>query len=64
MSNPVMLRKVDSKAPQAVTFGWELILDLYDCDVKKISSEEAIRNYARELCDVIRMIPYGEPMTP
>ena len=47
-----------------VNFGWELIVDLYECDPTAISSEEAIRCYARELCDVIDMKAYGEPMTP
>lgn len=47
-----------------VTFGWELIIDLYDCDQEKISTEAHIQRYARELCDVIEMKAYGEPMTP
>ena len=47
-----------------ITFGWELVLDLYNCDNRKISSEEAIKNFARELCKVIGMKPYGEPLTP
>jgi S-adenosylmethionine/arginine decarboxylase-like enzyme len=46
------------------TFGWELVLDLYECDLDKISSAEVIQNYARELCKVIDMIPYGEAQTP
>ena len=47
-----------------ITFGWELVLDLYNCDNRKISSEEAIKNFARELCEVIDMKAYGEPLTP
>ena len=47
-----------------VTFGWELILDLYDCDPAKISSDIEIKRFARELCVVIDMIPYGEAQTP
>jgi len=53
-----------SEITSNVTFGWELILDLYDCDPDAISSEEAIRRYASELCNVIGMKPYGEPLTP
>ena len=45
-------------------FGWELIMDLYECDPNRISSEESIKRYAQEMCHVIEMIPYGEPMTP
>lgn len=48
----------------APSFGWELILDLYECDPESISSEATIQRYAREICDVIDMMPYGEPITP
>ena len=51
-------------APQKVTFGWELIIDLYDCDLEAISSEKKIQQYARELCDILEMKAYGPPMTP
>ncbi len=51
-------------ADRDVTFGWELQIDLYDCDDEAISTEEAIQRYARELCDVIEMKAYGEPLTP
>lgn len=63
-NNLAQIRKDDAFPAHKVTFGWELVLDLYDCDMEKISREEAIRRYARELCDVIDMKPYGEPMTP
>ena len=46
------------------TFGWELIMDIYECDRNTISTEETIRNYAREICKAIDMKPYGEPITP
>ena len=46
------------------TFGWELLMDLYECDESTISSEESIRRYAREICQVIDMKPYGETLTP
>ena len=45
-------------------FGWELILDLYECDPTAISSEKMIRRYARELCKLLDMKPYGDPITP
>lgn len=51
----------DSKS---VTFGWELIMDLYDCNLDTISSGEKIREYAKTLCKIIDMIPYGEPQIP
>jgi S-adenosylmethionine decarboxylase len=45
-------------------FGWELILDLYECDPTAISNEKMIRRYAKELCDLLGMKPYGDPITP
>ena len=45
-------------------FGWELILDLYECDPTAISNEAMIRRYAKELCNLLDMKPYGEPITP
>lgn len=44
-------------------FGQELVLDLYDCDLEKISSGEHIKNFVIKLCDeVIFMKRYGEPL--
>jgi S-adenosylmethionine/arginine decarboxylase-like enzyme len=56
----------DIKPAQApkVIFGWELIMDLYGCNHHAISTEKEIRRFARELCDVIDMKPYGDPQTP
>ncbi|MDP1743256.1 MAG: S-adenosylmethionine decarboxylase [Candidatus Amesbacteria bacterium] len=47
------------------TFGQELTLDLYDCDLATISSGEKIKEFVIELCDkVIKMKRYGEPLIP
>jgi len=54
---------LDAKS-QKVTFGWELILDLYECNPAIISSEQKIKEYAGELCRILEMKPYGEPFTP
>jgi S-adenosylmethionine/arginine decarboxylase-like enzyme len=46
-------------------YGQELILNLYVCDLKTISSGEKIKEYILELCDhVIKMKRYGEPNIP
>ena len=46
-------------------FGQELILNLYECDLQKISDEESIRKFVVKLCDeVIEMKRYGEPLIP
>jgi len=50
---------------EADFFGQELILNLYECDLKKISSGEEIKKFVIELCDnVIKMKRYGEPQIP
>lgn len=46
-------------------FGQELIINLYDCNVKKISSYDAIKTFVVTLCDdIIKMKRYGEPEIP
>ncbi len=46
-------------------YGQELILNLYDCDLKTISSGEKIKEFIIKLCDdVIKMKRYGEPLIP
>jgi len=46
-------------------FGQELILNLYGCELAKISSGAYIKKFAQKLCDdVIRMKRYGKPIVP
>jgi S-adenosylmethionine decarboxylase len=46
-------------------FGQELTLNLYNCDLKTISSRTAIRKFVIELCDdVIHMKRYGKAFIP
>ena len=46
-------------------YGQELILNLYDCNLKKISSGKEIKKFVVTLCDkVIKMKRYGEPLIP
>jgi S-adenosylmethionine/arginine decarboxylase-like enzyme len=42
-------------------FGWELLLDLYDCDLDAISSRESIANFAVKVCECLQMRRFGEP---
>lgn len=42
----------------------ELIIDLYDCDYSVTTSREKIYRFAKELCKVIKMKPYGKPLIP
>lgn len=46
-------------------FGQELILNLYDCNLKTISSAKEIKKFVITLCDdVIKMKRFGEPFIP
>lgn len=46
-------------------FGQELILDLYECDPKTISSAAKIKKFVIQLCDeVIHMKRYGDALIP
>jgi S-adenosylmethionine/arginine decarboxylase-like enzyme len=46
-------------------FGQELTVDLYDCDLEKISSGDHIKQFVEKLCDeVIFMKRYGEALIP
>ncbi|MDO8424473.1 MAG: polyamine aminopropyltransferase [bacterium] len=45
-------------------YGQELVVDLYDCDYSIISSREKLYQFARQMCEVINMKPYGEPLIP
>lgn len=46
-------------------FGQELVLNLVDCDPKKISSKKEIQKFVVELCDkVIHMKRYGKAIIP
>ena len=50
---------------EADFYGQELILNLYDCDLAKISSEDEIRKFVITLCDdVIKMVRHGEAQIP
>jgi S-adenosylmethionine/arginine decarboxylase-like enzyme len=43
-------------------FGWELLLDLYECDPEKLTSREAIADFAVRVCDLLEMRRFGDPV--
>ncbi|MBU2045016.1 MAG: S-adenosylmethionine decarboxylase [Candidatus Omnitrophica bacterium] len=45
-------------------FGYELIMDLYDCDLKTMKSKKKIREYVDRLCKLIDMEKYGKLHLP
>jgi S-adenosylmethionine decarboxylase len=44
------------------TFGYELILDLYDCDLEVLESKKKLAEYVNKLCPLIKMEKYGKTM--
>jgi len=45
-------------------FGYELIIDLFECDNETLSSKNKIKEYVETLCKLIKMKPYGKPLIP
>lgn len=44
-------------------YGWELLIDLHECDAGSIADGERIREFVVRLCDdVLGMRRYGEPL--
>lgn len=56
---PEIQRSIDKSE-----FGRDLLLDLYECNPAIISSTEKLHEFAREICHVIGMKPYGDPIIP
>jgi S-adenosylmethionine/arginine decarboxylase-like enzyme len=42
-------------------YGTELVIDLYDCDYSVITSQKKLLQFAKEVCEVINMKPFGKP---
>lgn len=47
---------------QENVFGWELLLDLYDCNLDTLKSREALTHFAKAVCERLDMKAFGEPM--
>jgi len=45
-------------------YGYELILDLYNCKPETIGSKKAIQTYVNKLCKTIKMKKYGKALIP
>jgi S-adenosylmethionine/arginine decarboxylase-like enzyme len=43
-------------------FGYELLLNVYDCDLDVLQSKEKLTEYVTELCKLIDMKKYGETL--
>lgn len=45
-------------------YGYELIMDLCDCDKKVLSSKKKLKQYVDKLCKLIKMKKYGKTLLP
>lgn len=43
-------------------FGYELIMNVYDCDLNILQSREKLIEYVDKLCEIIDMKKYGETL--
>lgn len=49
---------------QKNVYGYELILDLHECDKDIMSSKEKLQEYVDKLCELIKMVKFGETLIP
>ena len=45
-------------------FGYELIMDLHECDKDIITSKKKLQEYIDKLCKLIKMKKYGKTLLP
>jgi len=46
------------------TFGYELVIDLFECNRDVIVSKRKLQDYVTKLCDIIGMKKYGKTLLP
>lgn len=59
----ILPRELESSLKKT-DYGVELVVDLYECDYESLTSHERLRKFAKDLCRIIDMKPYGEPLIP
>ena len=52
------------KKKEKKIFGYELVLDLFECDVDVITSSKKLKQYVDQLCKVIKMKKFGKILLP
>jgi S-adenosylmethionine/arginine decarboxylase-like enzyme len=45
-------------------FGYELVMDLFECDKDVITSKKKLQEYVDKLCKLIKMKKYGKTLLP
>ena len=48
--------------PAVQPWGWHLVLNLYNCDPSAIRSATTIEHFVIDLCDLIKMRRFGDPV--
>lgn len=46
------------------TYGYELVMDLYDCDIEVLASKKKLKEYVGTLCRLIKMKKFGKTLIP
>ena len=52
------------KKKEKKIFGYELVLDLFECDAEVITSSKKLKQYVDRLCKLIKMKQYGKTLLP
>ncbi len=55
-------REIIAKYHQEKAWGLYTSVDLYDCNPQTIRSAEKIKQFTKELCELIKMKRFGEPV--
>jgi hypothetical protein len=55
---------ISTRPKEKTAFAWELAMDFYDCDLTVVSNQKKIQHFAEELCKMLDIKTYGEPVTP
>jgi len=46
------------------TYGYELVMNLYDCDMEVLTSKKKLKEYVDKLCKLIKMKKFGKTLIP
>ena len=57
----VNIRSVERGGTGNPKFGQEVVIDLFDCDPDLICSGDAISEFSKQLCSLLKMEAYGKP---
>ncbi len=58
------LKRREYQEMEKGVFGYELVMDLSDCDLSVMSSKKKLTEYVNKLCKLIKMKKYGKVQLP